>query len=306
MLAAVLMLSACNLQAASGGAPQAWIDDPLDGTRLSLQPYTIAFHGSDPLGISQMEVSVNGEVLATLPNPESAQLLVYLTQVWEPQRAGRYVIRVRAQSTAGTWSEPDLVTVEVGASTPTPTHTPTLSSTPTATVTHTHTQKPTNTLTPTPTATLTYTPTPDFTSTPTATVTLTPTPKPAIGFLGKPVIAPRQINLPYDCLTIPITAETRVTSTRGIQLVILFYRVADLAFSVKSEWATITMNPAGANAYRIQFDPIKAGNFMPWIIDHVTSNDWEGWLQTQFVIQDNKGGFTRSQVYSLVKISGCQ
>lgn len=266
VLAAVLVLSACNLQAASGGAPQAWIDDPLDGTRLLLQkPYTIAFHGSDAAGISQMEVSVNGEVLATLQNPESTQLLVYLTQVWEPQKPGRYVIRVRAQNNAGTWSEPDLVTVEVEEATPTP----------------------------------------EVTLTPTATVTLTPTSTQAIGFLGEPVFTPRQINLPYDCPTTPITAEVRVTSTQGIKGVALFFRVADRGFAERSEWANIAMNLVGADTYRATFDPIIEGSFKPWLSTHWSSPAWEGWLQTQFVIQDTKGTFTRSEVFGLVMIGGC-
>jgi hypothetical protein len=136
-------------------------------------------------------------------------------------------------------------------------------------------------------------------------VTLTPTSPPAIGFLGDPIFRPQQINLPYDCATSSIMAETRVISTQGIQVVMLFYRVVDQAVSAWSDWATITMNPAGENAYRIQFDPIKAGNFKPWLIDHMTSASWEGWLQTQFVIKDTEGAFTHSPVYGLVKIGGC-
>jgi hypothetical protein len=119
LLTASLLLSACNLPVASGGETRAWIDAPLDGMHLLVQPYSIIFHGSDPHGISLMEVSINGAVLATLPNSQTAKTLVYLTQTWQPQGPGRYIIRVRAQNTTGAWSAQDLVTVEVaGAASP--------------------------------------------------------------------------------------------------------------------------------------------------------------------------------------------
>jgi hypothetical protein len=113
LLTVALLLSACNLPVASGGETRAWIDAPLDGMHLLVQPYSIIFHGSDPHGLSHLEVSINGAVLATLPNPDMAKTLVYLTQMWQPQGPGRYIIRVRAQNTAGAWSTQDLVTVEV-------------------------------------------------------------------------------------------------------------------------------------------------------------------------------------------------
>jgi hypothetical protein len=275
---AMLVLTACDQQAATPGTPQAWIDDPLDGMRLLLEPYLITMHSSDSFGITNMELTINGIEQELIPNPDPAKLLVHLTQKWEPPAPGRYVIRARAQNTSGVWSAEDLVTVVVeDFSTPTPfiTLTPTL----------------------TPTVTLTPTQIPSTTS--------SPTPVPQTGFAGPPVFNPTQINLPYDCASSNLTAEIKVNPGQNIKVVVLFYRVSDSGYTQHSEWADIAMNPVGADTYRLTFNPIKAGGFKPWFSSVGVSPGWEGWLQTQFVIQDVNGVYSRSTVYSLVKIAGC-
>jgi len=65
------------------------------------------------------------------------------------------------------------------------------------------------------------------------------------------------------------------------------------------------MTPVGADTYRITFNPIKAGGFKPWFGSVGATAGWQGWLQTQFVIQDVNGTYSRSTVYSLVTIAGC-
>lgn len=275
----MLILTACGQPAVTPGKPQAWIDDPLDGMHLPLEPYLITMHSSDSLGITNMELSINGVELEPIPNPDPAKLLVHLTQKWEPPAPGRYVIRARAQNTSGTWSSEDLVTIVVeDITTPTPiiTLTPTL----------------------TPTATLTPTQIPSTTP--------SPTPVPQTGFAGPPVFNPTQINLPYDCYTSDLTAEIKVNPGQKIRVVVLFYRVSDNGFTQHSEWADIAMNPVGEDTYQITFNPIKAGGFKPWFGSVGASAGWQGWLQTQFVIQDVNGTYSRSTVYSLVKIAGCQ
>ena len=104
----MLILTACDQPAVTPGTPQAWIDDPLDGMHLPLEPYLITMHSSDSLGITSMELSINGVELEPIPNPDPEKLLVHLTQKWEPLAPGRYVIRARAQNTSGTWSSEDL------------------------------------------------------------------------------------------------------------------------------------------------------------------------------------------------------
>jgi len=276
---AMLVLTACDQPAASPGTPQAWIDDPLDGMRLPLEPYLITMHSSDSLGITNMELSINGVELESIPNPDPAKLLVHLTHKWEPPAPGRYVIRAKAQNTSGTWSAEDIVSVIVeDISTPTPVVT----------------------LTPTLTPTATITPTLIPSTTP------SPTPVPQTGFAGPPVFNPTQINLPYDCATSNLTAEIKVNPGQKIRVVVMFYRVSDSGYTEHSEWADMAMNPVGTDTYRITFNPIKAGGFIPWFRSVGASPRWEGWLQTQFVIQDENGTYSRSTVYSLVKIAGCR
>lgn len=284
---AALLLGACNMPMAVGGGPKAWIDDPLDGMRLPLKPYTLTLHSSDPHGISRMEVTVNGNKLATLTNPDPSQLLVYLTQPWEPSAPGRYIIRTRAQNTAGIWSAEDLVTVEIeGITTTTPTPTPVI------------------TITPTPV--ITFTPTPVITFTPTPVITFTPTPPPAqqSAFTGLPVFNPEQVDLGRGCPATSLTAEIKVTSTQSINVVVLFFRVTDIGYAEHTEWADIGMHSVGSNTYRVTFNPFQAGDFASWLTAHWSAG-WEGWLTTQFVIQQKDGSYTRSDVYSQVKIADC-
>ena len=69
----LLLLSACQRQAAPAQipvVPMAWIDAPLDGSRLPLRPVTITAHFYHPAGISQVELSVDGAVVSTSPGPE--------------------------------------------------------------------------------------------------------------------------------------------------------------------------------------------------------------------------------------------
>jgi hypothetical protein len=275
---AMLVLTACDQPAATPGTPLAWIDDPLDGMRLPLEPYLITLHSSDSVGITNMEVSINGVELDPIPNPNPEKLLVYLTQKWEPPAPGRYVIRARSQNTTGAWSTEDIVSVIVeDISTPTPVIT----------------------VTPTLTPTVTLTPTLVPSTTP------SPTPVPQTGFAGPPTFNPTQINLPYDCTSSDLTTEIKVNPGQNIKVMVLFYRVSDNGFTQHSEWADIAMNPVGADTYRITFNPIKAGGFKPWFGSVGASAGWQGWLQTQFVIQDVNGTYSRSTVYSLVKIAGC-
>ncbi len=281
-----VLLSGCNLPTVSNANPQpapqgnlqAWVDAPLNGARLPLNvAYPVVCHGADPGGITAVEFSVNSSVAKAYPASENNLMLLTASFSWLPTISGRTVLECRAQNASGDWSEPARSVVMVEEATPT--------FTPTATLT------PTLTVTPTPTA----------------TVTLTPTATSQTAFLSQPVFTPQQINLPYDCRTTSITAEIKASNTKGIKVVVLFFRIADQAFSDHSDWASIAMIPVGADTYQINFDPVTVGLFITWLRARIASSGagWEGWLQTQFVIQDNKGGYMRSQVYSLVKVGGC-
>ena len=111
----LVMVAACGPAQSgqpNGSAPLAWIDTPLDGSSLPLAPVDVMFHGADPTGIAQFELSVNDAVIGTYPGP-STDALVYIHQPWTPAAPGVFTIKVRAQNPAGAWSDYATVTVTI-------------------------------------------------------------------------------------------------------------------------------------------------------------------------------------------------
>ncbi len=238
LLAGSLLLAGCNLQLVARGTSQAWIDAPLDGMTLPLGPYTIVFHASAPLGVKLMEVRINGQVLASLPNPDPAQGLVHLEQAWQPQAPGRYVIRVRAQDTAGTWTDPDEVSVLIESSTETPT--------------------PTAGLSPSPT------PTPTRTPTPTATVSI-------FGALRV------STNVFYRADQLPRTVSFTIQANdpAGIKIVEIYFRLSDPQTGTTTPWKNESMAPQGGGWYSYTLDftesrphPLRPANHDPRVPVH--------------------------------------
>jgi len=111
-------------------SPHSWIDAPLDGVVRPPNPCAVLgasceviSHSTDPLHIVQVELSVNGQVVQTLPNPDPSQSLVLTKQQWLPPGPGNYTLRVRAQNSAGVWGEyaQAIVTIaSVGTPVPSP------------------------------------------------------------------------------------------------------------------------------------------------------------------------------------------
>jgi hypothetical protein len=175
LLASVIV--ACNLprrQASAQLWPRAWIDAPLDGSHLPLAAYELVYHGSDPAGVTQMEIDVNGQVLAGAPNPNPARHLVTQRYTWQPPAPGNYTLRARAQNTAGAWGAYAVAVVTVGEvdTTPAITPTPLREPSPTPTLTPQISATPTPTPPPSETPTATCTPTPVSSETPTPTATV--------------------------------------------------------------------------------------------------------------------------------------
>ncbi len=115
-------------QAPGQTVPHSWIDAPLDGTALPPNPCAakggscidVVSHSSDPLHIVQVELSVNGQVVQTSPNVETAQTLALTKQQWAPPGAGNYTLMVRAQNSAGVWGEYAQAIVTVQGTEPQP------------------------------------------------------------------------------------------------------------------------------------------------------------------------------------------
>ncbi|MDR3576067.1 MAG: hypothetical protein P4L50_19550 [Anaerolineaceae bacterium] len=171
----LMILSACNLPAQAGDTgvgPTAWIDTPLNQSMLPLAPVQIVAHGYDAGGVAKFEISVNGNLVNTLP-PIDANGKLYMTQEnWNPPGNGNFTLSVRAQNTAGAWGAPVSVVITIGNSTATPTPTATLSTnTPSPTPSPLASASSSPTLTTTVTATLR----PLFTKTPIPSNTPVPT-----------------------------------------------------------------------------------------------------------------------------------
>ncbi len=131
-----VFLTACNLNLQYRSVPQAWIDAPLNGMVLPLAAYDIVAHASDPTGISQIEVSVDGSVVGMIPG---SGVLFTGTQAWTPPAPGEYMIRARGMNSGGDWSEyaEAKITVQGEVVSTLPPVTATLTSTPTSALTAT-------------------------------------------------------------------------------------------------------------------------------------------------------------------------
>jgi hypothetical protein len=268
-LCLTLALSACHLPKAISGISHAWIDAPLDGMSLPLAPYTIVFHSSDPQGITQMEVSVNGQVLATLQNPTPGQLLVHLEQVWEPQKPGRYVIGVRARNINGIWTDQDNVTVTIEESTitPTPTQTPTITST----------QTPTQSPTITPTQTLTKTPGNVFS-------------RPR---LSTNVFYRRDPLTPVQTPQI-VTFTVQVNDPVEIKVMEIYFRLRNPISGVTTPWANESMLATGGGTYSYTLSSAHP-TLTPSAPNTMT-------LEYQFIVTHPDLSLTRSPVYDDVTL----
>lgn len=116
-----ILISACDKPVRATvppGPSQTWIDAPLDGSTLSLAPYTVVFHGASFVGMTEFEIRINGALVATVPpiSQESGGAVygtLFLGEYnWVPQAPGTYLITVRAKGN-GVYSPPDQVQVTI-------------------------------------------------------------------------------------------------------------------------------------------------------------------------------------------------
>jgi hypothetical protein len=258
--------------------PAAWIDAPLNGSRIPLAPYEIVLHLADPAGLKAGEISVNGSVLASLPVGSAGETLSTLKYTWTPAKAGEYEIQVRPQNQSGGWGEPARAKVYVGDQV---TITPTLTDTPEITISPTIT--PTGTLTPTPTPT------------PTATATLTPT-------AGEMVFVPSASE--YDlkvgsCSPNQTVIEVSITPNDRIKYVYLFVHLKDQNSSKTTSWndgfAMQSTGTPGVYRFKLKTSALEDN-----------SKFSSAYLLYQFVATDQKNAnIGRSEVLGDIVVSTC-
>ncbi len=224
MIFCFLLFSGCNvpkaaqfieLSLAENNSPQAWVDAPLNNSTLPLAPYEIVFHITDQQEVTQGELSINNQVVASLPNPQAGKKLATLKYAWNPSAPGEYLLGVRAQGSSGNWGPLTTSKVFIGE--------------------------------PTTTVTMTITPTGSETPTVTPTPTLTPTATPTLLAGFNSVSASPNAVYSGNCTPNQVTISAQTTQTTGITAVILFYRLRDSGST--SEWLNSSMNLQAPGQY---------------------------------------------------------
>ena len=276
-LIACLVLAACNLPGQQTNSNvQAWFDMPLpDSVFYSSDSCQVIAHGASSGGVAAFEMSINGNAVGKFPNADSKETLATFTDDCPPLQPGKNLIEIRAQDSAGAWSDSSQTTVfladeERGVPSPLPTETPVS--------------------TPTPSPTLTFTPSPTFTP------TFTPTPQPQGGVTVERV----SINEVYiggsSCGPTEVTIAARAIAPNGIKVVVLFYRFQ--TGNSSAEFQSVGMNSMGGDLYerKINMNTLLGGN-VPF--DQAV-------FQYQIVVQQNDGDVSiRTPLLSDITVKAC-
>jgi hypothetical protein len=281
VLGAGILLSGCG---GSVPLPHAWIDAPLHESSHPVAPLEIVLHGSDPSGISLIEVAVNGEVLSRRPPDDPQSPLAVSRVIWDPHQAGQFVLVARAKSQAGAWSaETSSVVTLTGADSIARQAEPL-----------TPTSRPTATRTLTPRETLISTATPVDTSTPTEA---------ALASVERVRISTDRVS--YEgggrCAPTEVEILVRAFHPDGIQAMVLFYRLRNAESGEETGYFTRAMNPLGNDLYSLTVNPASE---IISLVGFPGSGD--GILQHQAVIQTNQGDTgVRTPLLSDITVAGC-
>ncbi len=109
-----LVLAACGPadQSTPPQAPQTylWIDAPLDGSTIPLEPYKIVVHGVWVDYTKQFEISINGIVDGSVPplqnHPGNSNWITYGEYLWDPPAPGSYIISMKVTGPGTNTTDP--------------------------------------------------------------------------------------------------------------------------------------------------------------------------------------------------------
>ena len=111
---ALLLLAACS-PGTKPGAPQVWIDVPVDGLAVAEgEIVTIEGHAADAGGIARVEVWTDGALVGTLEDLSLVGDLYRFEYAWTPGGAGEHLVQVMAFDNEEVSSAPDSARVIVG------------------------------------------------------------------------------------------------------------------------------------------------------------------------------------------------
>ncbi len=125
----LIVVIACNQQTQG---PTTWIDRPLDGDQVAMEPLTIQAHASDSDGVGRFDFLIGDTPLVSVSG--SGSRFAQADAGWIPSEPGIYVVHVRATDTNGNIGADATAQITVGESAvtaPMPTQEPGLTPTPT-------------------------------------------------------------------------------------------------------------------------------------------------------------------------------
>jgi len=115
----LILLTGCTLPQETADlfysdAPLAWIDAPLDGTRLPLGSIEIVTHASAPGGVALIQLQINQQVMTEKKPDEISNGLALANFVWTPTEPGEYLLTVSAREADGAWGPYASAVIQVG------------------------------------------------------------------------------------------------------------------------------------------------------------------------------------------------
>jgi hypothetical protein len=225
------------------------IDLPLAGAKLALGPVDVKVRAYHPSGIAEIELSVDGKVIASKSPQPASEGDAFLQVIWNADASGQRILSARARRGTGEWGAPVSTVVEV---LPGATATPKPQAPPPPPPSATATREPTETAAPPPTATPTKAPpsptrTPTRTVTPKVTASATKTLPPVVGVaFGVPTATPSAIYYGAPgCGLLSATIRESVSSSLGIRAVSMRYGVLDPGTGTVEHWYPQKMAQAG-------------------------------------------------------------
>jgi hypothetical protein len=113
VLAGLLLAGSVRAQTAPDGV--AWIDAPLATSIAVLTPVDIVAHASDPDGVVELRLDVNGVTNTSVSPASGDDSLATARMSWTPDAAGSYRLEVVPRDSDGQWGSPGIVRVTVVA-----------------------------------------------------------------------------------------------------------------------------------------------------------------------------------------------
>jgi hypothetical protein len=248
-------------------APQSWIDSPLPGSYSFIGLYHLVFHAASLDGVTEFEISINGNVEAVVP-PQSTgpggggMTLFYGELTWGFGAPGTYLIQVRAKSGGGVYGPPAQVGITI-------------------------TEDVLEALSPTEEVTE---------DSPTPTNTPEPVVADGTGF-DEPNFSEMEIYYRGSCGPRQLTIDIQATDPEAYSVVV-FLRLADQNSSDQTEWTAMAMTPGGDGRFAIT---LSVEGDVPLYWSYLQS-----FLQLQFVATSQDGEEVgRSPVYSEITVETC-